>query len=123
MFFGISHLIVPTADLERAAQLWRDVIGAEVHRGDGFVDIDTGSATLRLAQVSRVESSLSLRLQVRQVQTTYDSLLAAGCSTRYAPMKTPELEGNGLRQRWRQASIVLWRPLSEDEWGFVPEHL
>ena len=71
MFFGISHLVVPTADLERAAQLWRDVIGfAEVHRGDGFVDIDTGSATLRLAQVSRVESSLSLRLQVSQVQTT-----------------------------------------------------
>ena len=122
MFFGISHLIVPTTDLERAAKLWRDVIGfAEVGRGDGYVDIDTGSATLRLAQVSQVETSLSLRLQVSQVQTTYDTLLAAGCSTRYAPMKTPELEEMACVSDGDNHSIVLWRQLSEDEWGFVPE--
>lgn len=122
MFFGISHLVVPTTDLERAAKLWRDVMGfAEVRKGDGYADIDTGSAVLRLAQVNTVESSLSLRLQVSQVRPTFDTLLAAGCRTRYAPMKTPELEEMACLSDADGHSIVLWRTLSEDEWGFVPE--
>ena len=45
MFFGISHLVLPVTQLERSAALWRDVCGfAEVRKGEGYVDIDTGSA-------------------------------------------------------------------------------
>lgn len=122
MFFGISQLVVPVSDLERSARLWRDVIGfAEAGRSEGHVDIDTGGAMLRLAQVRRVESSLSLRLQVSQVQPSYDTLLAAGCTARYAPMQTPALEEMACVSDPDGHAIWLWRQLSEDEWGFVPE--
>jgi len=68
MFFGISHLVLPCSDLEKATQLWRDVIGFRAARsGEGYVDIDTGSALLRLLQVPKVESQTSLRLQVADV--------------------------------------------------------
>lgn len=122
MFFGISHLIVPVTALDASATLWGDVMGfTAVQRGDGFVDIDTGSATLRLLQVQKVESSVSLRLQVNDVTAAYGALLAAGAASRYAPMKTPQLEEMACVSDADGHAIVLWRALSEDEWGFVPE--
>lgn len=122
MFFGISHLIVPVTALDASAALWGDVMGfTAVQRGDGFVDMDTGSATLRLLQVQKVESSISLRLQVSDVTAAYGALLAAGAASRYAPMKTPQLEEMACVSDADGHAIVLWRALSEDEWGFVPE--
>lgn len=122
MFFGISHLIVPVTALDASAALWGDVMGfTAVQHGDGFVDMDTGSATLRLLQVQKVESSVSLRLQVSDVTAAYGALLAAGAASRYAPMKTPQLEEMACVSDADGHAIVLWRALSEDEWGFVPE--
>lgn len=122
MFFGISHLIVPVTALDASAALWEDVMGfTAVQRGDGFVDMDTGSATLRLLQVQKVESPVSLRLQVSDVTAAYGALLAAGAASRYAPMKTPQLEEMACVSDADGHAIVLWRALSEDEWGFVPE--
>ncbi|MGE8319413.1 MAG: DUF2621 family protein [Comamonas sp.] len=122
MFFGISHLVLPTTNLERAALLWRDVIGfAEARRDEGYVDMDSGSIVLRLAQVAAVESPVSLRLQVSDVDRAYATLLAAGAASRYAPMRTPELEAMACVTDPDGHAIVLWRPLTEDEWGFVPE--
>lgn len=122
MFFGISHLIVPVTALDASTALWGDVMGfTAVQRGDGFVDMDTGSATLRLLQVQKVESSISLRLQVSDVTAAYGALLAAGAASRYAPMKTPQLEEMACVSDADGHAIVLWRALSEDEWGFVPE--
>ena len=122
MFFGISQLILPTTQLEASAQLWRDVIGfAEARRGDGYVDIDTGSVVLRLVQVQAVESSVSVRLQVADVDQAYATLLAAGATPRYAPMQTPELEAMACVNDLDGHTIVLWRALTEDEWGYVPE--
>lgn len=122
MFFGISHLIVPVTALDASAALWGDVMGfTAVQRGEGFVDMDTGSATLRLLQVQKVESCVSLRLQVSDVTAAYGALLAAGAASRYAPMKTPQLEEMACVSDADGHAIVLWRALSEDEWGFVPE--
>jgi hypothetical protein len=50
MFFGVSHLVMPVTDLERAARLWRDVIGFAIRRGDGYLDIDYGNVAIRLMQ-------------------------------------------------------------------------
>ena len=122
MFFGISHLVVPVTDLQRSAALWCDVMGfAAVQRGDGFVDIDTGSASLRLLQVQNVEASVALRLQVGDVAAAYAALLAAGATSRYAPVKTPQLEEMACVNDADGHAITLWRALSEDEWGFVPD--
>lgn len=122
MFFGISHLVVPVTALERSAALWRDVMGfAEVKRGDGYLDIDSGNVVLRLMQVTTVEAKLSLRVCVGKVDQAYQTLLAAGLTSRYAPMKTPELQELACVNDPDGHAIVLWRDLTEDEWGFVPE--
>lgn len=122
MYFGISHLVVPVTDLQRAAGLWRDVMGfAESRRGEGYLDIDTGNVAIRLLQVPAVETKVSLRLTVGNVQEAYQALLAGGAEARYEPMRTPELEEMACVSDADGHSIVLWRALTEDEWGFVPE--
>lgn len=122
MFFGVSHLVVPVTDLERAARLWRDVIGfSEARRGEGYLDIDSGNVAIRLLQVPAVESKLTLRLTVRDVPQAYAALLAGGAAARYESMRTPELEEMACVSDPDGHAIVLWRALTEDEWGFVPE--
>lgn len=122
MFFGISHLVLPCTNLENATRFWCDVIGfAPARSAEGFVDIDTGSAMLRLLQVQKVESHTTVRLQVADVAQAYQTLLAAGSSPRYEPMRTPELEEMACVSDADGHAIVLWRALTEDEWGFVPE--
>lgn len=122
MFFGISHLVVPVTQLEQSTRLWRDIMGfTEVQRSEGHVDIDTGNVLVRLAQVPAVESSASIRVQVSDVNQCYEKLLAAGAVSRYAPMNTPSLEAMACVADADGHSIMLWRPLTEDEWGFVPD--
>ena len=122
MFFGISHLVVPVTQLEQSTRLWRDIMGfTEVQRSEGHVDIDTGNVLVRLAQVPAVESSASIRVQVSDVNHCYEKLLAAGAVSRYAPMNTPSLEAMACVADADGHSIMLWRPLTEDEWGFVPD--
>lgn len=122
MFFGVSHLVVPVTDLERSANLWRDVMGfAEARRGEGYLDVDSGNVAIRLMQVPAIESRLSLRLSVSDVAAAYQALLAGGAASRYEPMRTPELEEIACVSDADGHAIVLWRALTEDEWGFVPE--
>lgn len=122
MFFGVSHLVVPVTDVERAAGLWRDVMGfAEARRGEGYLDIDSGNVAIRLMQVAAVESRISLRLSVAKVDEAYQALLAGGAASRYEPMRTPELEEIACVSDADGHAIVLWRALTEDEWDFVPE--
>jgi catechol 2,3-dioxygenase-like lactoylglutathione lyase family enzyme len=122
MFFGVSHLVVPVTDVERAARLWRDVMGfAESRRGEDYVDIDSGNVAIRLIRVPAVEARLSLRVSVLKVPEAYQALLDGGATSRYEPMRTPELEEMACVNDADGHGIVLWRALTEDEWGFVPE--
>ncbi len=122
MFFGISHIVVPVLELDAAVNLWRDIVGfAETRRGEGYVDLDCGSVALRLMQVSSIESTVSLRLNVPDVSAAYETLLSAGAKSRYAPMKTPELEEMACVTDPNGHAVLLWRALTEDEWDFVPE--
>lgn len=74
-------------------------------------------------QVSEVESKVSVRVTVLDVEQAYQRLLTAGCQSRYTPMKTPELEEMACVGDADGHAVVLWRALNEDEWGFVPERL
>jgi catechol 2,3-dioxygenase-like lactoylglutathione lyase family enzyme len=122
MFFGVSHLVVPVTDLKRTTRLWCDVMGfAVARRGEGYLDIDSGNVAIRLLQVPAIESRLSLRLSVPDVPKAYEKLLAGGAVSRYEPMQTPELEEMACVNDPDGHAIVLWRELTEDEWGFVPE--
>jgi len=122
MFFGVSHLVMPVTDLERAARLWSDVMGfSRARRGEDYLDIDSGNVVIRLIQVPAIKSKLSVRLSVQNVQKAYEALLASGAASRYEPMQTPELEEMACVSDPDGHAIVLWRELTEDEWGFVPE--
>ncbi len=122
MFFGVSHIVVPVTDLERSTRIWRDVIGfAESRRGEEYVDMDSGNVAIRLIKVPTIETRVSLRLNVYDVPEAYQRLLAGGTTSRYAPMHTPDLEEMACVTDADGHSIVLWRPLTEDEWNFVPE--
>jgi predicted enzyme related to lactoylglutathione lyase len=122
MFYGISHTTVPVTDLDRAARLWGDVIGFTIARkGEDYLDMDSGNVAIRLIKVPVVESKISLRLSVGNVAEAYQTLLAGGASGRYTAMKTPELEEMACVSDPDGHAIVLWRPLNEDEWGFVPD--
>jgi catechol 2,3-dioxygenase-like lactoylglutathione lyase family enzyme len=122
MFFGVSHVDVPVTDLSRAERFWVDTVGlSPSKRGEGFVDLDSGSMILRLIEVTCVEHPVSLRVMVRDVQMAHDTLVAAGARSLYEPMRTPALE---LVARVGDAdghTVCLWRELTEDEYGFTPE--
>ncbi len=122
MFYGVSHIVVPVSDLEASINIWSNVMGfTESHRGEGYVDMDSGNVAIRLMQVPQVESSVSIRLSVRDVGAAYEELLAAGTRSRYAPMHTPDLEEMACVTDPNGHAIIVWRPLTEDEWDFVPE--
>jgi len=122
MFFGVSHIVIPVTDLERSASIWRDVIGfTESRRGEEYVDVDSGNVSIRLIKVPTVESNISVRLSVHDVEAAYNKLLEGGTQSRYAPMHTPDLEDMACVTDPDGHSIVLWRALTEDEWDFVPE--
>lgn len=122
MFFGVSHLVVPVTDVDRAARLWRDVMGfAEARRGEDYVDIDTGNVAIRLIRVPAVEARLSLRVSVLKVPDAYQALLDVGATSRYEPTRTPDLEEIACVNDADGHGLVLWRALTEDEWGFVPD--
>jgi catechol 2,3-dioxygenase-like lactoylglutathione lyase family enzyme len=122
MFFGVSHIDIPVADLARAQAFWGDALGLNpAKRGEGFVDLDSGSVLLRLVEVGRVEHPVSVRVNVRDVQAAYDALLQAGARSLYEPMRTPALELVACVADPDGHSVAVWRELTEDEYGFTPE--
>jgi len=122
MFFGITHVDVPVTDLARAEEFWTRVIGLKTAKhGEGFVDIDSGAFLLRLVQVSRVEHPVSLRVHVYNVQEAYDTAIRAGARPLYEPLRTPALELVASVADPDGHSVLLWRELTEDEYGFIPD--
>ena len=122
MFFGVSHVDLPVTDLARAERFWAGVVGLNrVKHGEGFIDLDSGSIVLRLIEVARVEHPVSLRVLVPDVQAAYDRLLKSGAGALYEPMRTPALELVACVTDTDSHKVLLWRELTEDEYGFTPE--
>ncbi len=122
MFFGVSHLDVPVTDLDRAESFWGKVIGLkEVKRGEGYLDLDSGSVILRLVQVPQVLRPVTVRVSVPDVQRAYELLVQSGGRALYEAQRTPALELEAHVADPDGNAVVVWRELSEDEYGFVPE--
>lgn len=122
MFFGVSHLDLPVTDLSRAKTFYAEGFGFTVKReGPGFCDIDTNTVMLRLIETSSVEHHAAFRLQVADVGKAYTSLLKLGASPLYEVMRTPQLELVASVKDPDGHSLSVWRHLSEDEYGFLPE--
>ncbi|MEK6551736.1 MAG: DUF2621 family protein [Pseudomonadota bacterium] len=121
-FFGVSHVDVQTTDLPRALAFWGDTLGLQTaKRGEGFVDLESGTVVLRLIEVGRVERPVSVRVNVPDVRAAFDALVAVGATPLYEPMRTPALELIASVAGPDGHSVLVWRELTEDEYGFIPE--
>ncbi len=119
--FGVSHLDIPVRSIERAQRLYGAVLGFPVKaKGEGWVDLDSNTVALRLLEVPRVERQISLRVQVSDVPTVHRALVSAGATELYAPLKTPEHEEMSSVRDDDGHVVLVWRPLSEDEYGYLP---
>ncbi len=122
MFYGLSHVDVPVRDLERSLRLYRDALGFTVKgQADGFVDLDAGTAIVRLILVDRPERQTQLRVEASDVAAGVQALTAAGAQALYAPARTDQLTIEGSVRDPDGHVILVWRALSEDEYGFDPE--
>ncbi len=118
MFFGD----VPVTDLGRAEDFWGKVIGLkEVKRGEGYLDLDSGSVILRLVQVPQVSRPVTVRVSVPDVQRAFDLLIRSGGRALYEAQRTPALELEAHVADPDGNAVIVWRELTEDEYGFVPE--
>jgi catechol 2,3-dioxygenase-like lactoylglutathione lyase family enzyme len=122
MFFGVSHVDIPVSDLVRARGLYEGILGfTAVKQGEGWVDLSANTTLLRLVQTRRPEHRASIRVQVSDVDAAHKALLGAGARCLYEPMRTPDLELLASASDLDGHTISVWRALSEDEYGFVPE--
>ncbi len=122
MFFGITHVDMPVTNLLRAEKFWSDIIGFHAaKRGEGFVDMDSGSIVLRLLQVSRVQHPVTVRVQVYNVQEAFAIALQQGAQAVSEPQRSDALELFAGVTDPDGHTLLLWRELTEDEYGFTPE--
>lgn len=122
MFFGITHVDVPVTNLARAEAFWSDIIGLHAgKRGEGFVDMDSGSIVLRLLQVSRVQHPVTVRVQVYNVEAALATAVQQGAKALFEPQRSDALELFAGVNDPDGHTLLLWRELTEDEYGFTPE--
>ena len=122
MFFGVSHLDLPVTDFKRAEAFWGKLIGLkEVKRGEGFIDLDSGSVIVRMMQVEKVSRPTTLRVSVPDVKVAFDLLVQSGGVALYEAYRTPALEIEAHVADPDGNTIIVWRDLNEDEYDFVPE--
>lgn len=122
MFYGVTHVDVPVTDIARSEAFWGKLIGLkEVKRGEGFLDLDSGSVILRLVQVDSVSRPVTLRVHVGNVEVAYETLIKSGGRALYEAQRTPALELEAHVADPDGNAVIVWRELSEDEYGFVPD--
>ncbi|MBK7539087.1 MAG: DUF2621 family protein [Myxococcales bacterium] len=122
MFHGVSHIDVAVKDLARARRLYAEGLGFVVVReGAGFCDIDANSLLLRLIESRSVEYRTAIRLQVPDVNKAWRHLLDLGARVLYEPARTEQLELAGSALDPDGNCLTVWRALSEDEYGFLPD--
>lgn len=122
IFFGVSHLDIPVSDLPRARRLYHETLGfPEKKKGEGWIELDGGTLGLRLILTRHPEHLAAIRVQSPTVELALDALLDAGARLVSRAIRTPEQELFGVVRDADGNTIYIWRPLTEDEYDFVPE--
>lgn len=122
MFYGLSHVDVPVRDLIAARQIYVEALGFPVsHEGEGFLDLDAASSSIRLVHSDSPERPASIRIQAHDVKGGIAALEAAGAEVLYPADRTDRLTIEGTVRDADGNTITVWRALSEDEYGFIPE--
>lgn len=121
IFFGLSHVHVPVRDLAAARRLYEDAIGFVVKSsGEGWVDLDAASCTLRLVETTTFDRAVSIRIEAPDVAAAGRKLEVAGARCVIAPMRTEQLTIEGTYHDADGNIVHVWRALTEDEYGFDP---
>jgi len=123
VIFGMSHVDVPIRDLEAALAIYRDVLGfTERGRGTGWIDLDAGGGSaLRLVENARPRHQPVLRVQSGTVEETLVALARAGAKVVSPAQRTPDLALQGEATDHDGNTLIIWRPLTEDEYDFLPQ--
>ncbi len=122
MFHGVSHVDLAVSNLGRAKRLYSEGLGFPVLReGPGFCDLDAHSLHLRLIESRAIEYRSAIRLQVVNVEKAWAKLLELGAQKLYEPGRTELLELAGSVADPDGHCLTVWRAMSEDEYGFLPE--
>jgi hypothetical protein len=72
-------------------------------------------------QVQQVTRPVTLRVNVPDVQQAYDKLSQAGGRPLYEVQRTPALELEAHVADPDGNIVIVWRELTEDEYGFTPD--
>jgi catechol 2,3-dioxygenase-like lactoylglutathione lyase family enzyme len=122
LFFGLSHVDVPVTDLARAERIYHEATGFPIKtRGPGWFEVDASVVLVRLVQTRNPEHTVALRLQSPAVADAVDALVKAGATLLYRASRTPDQELLGAVRDPDGNVLYVWRPLSEDEYDFVPD--
>lgn len=120
--YGVSHIDIPVTSLQRSLRIYRDLLGfAEKSAGEGRVDLDAGGTiVLRLLEVSGAEHRVALRVHAATVESVYAALLHLGCAQVHEVLRSPDQDLIGCVRDPDGHTLYVWRPLTEDEYDFVP---
>lgn len=122
MFHGLSHVDVPVRDLDRALAIYERALGFPVTaRGEGWVELNAATASLRLIESAHPERRVALRVEAVSVEEGARLLEAAGAKITYPLNRTERMTLEVCLHDADANVITVWRSLSEDEYGFDPE--
>jgi catechol 2,3-dioxygenase-like lactoylglutathione lyase family enzyme len=119
-FYGISHVVVPVADLARARRFYAALGFETPAEGKGYVDLDGGTLKLRLVEARPPQGSVTIRVQSPTVEAALDLLVNGGARLLHAAKRTPDQQVVGAVSDPDGNTLQIWRELSEDEYDFVP---
>lgn len=121
MFYGVSHIDLPVKDLEKSRTFYVEAMGFAIrNKGESWVDVDSSTLMIRLRQSEGSCTVATLRIQIDKLEEGRAHLIAAGAQPATEIERTEELEMVTVLLDPDQHRIVLWRHLSEDEYGFNP---
>lgn len=117
MLCGLTHFIVPVADLDAALEIYSEGLGfAVVAQTPERVDLDASPLVFCLIRGSSPVNGLALRVQTLAVDEVARRLIGAGCTLQQGP-----IDCLARRERFAELAdadghrIELWRRLREDE--------
>lgn len=120
--FGVSHIDVPVADLERSAQFFAAAFGFSRRQvGIGWLDLDASSLAIRLVETAGGMRHATLRVQVADPANVLRGVIEAGGTRMHDAMRTPDHELVATARDLDGNALVLWRVLTEDEYDHAPE--
>ncbi len=122
VIFGISHVCLSGPDLEVLREFYVKCMGlSELGSGPGWVDVEAGGTIVRLLASTGVPRGGQVRIQVGSVSKAVAGLTEGGAKLVLVPTRSPELEMVAEVLDPASNRLTLWRRLSEDEYGFIPD--